>query len=496
MVVWLRGRTVLALMVLTAIGGGAAVYFALTAGGLAPPAEASVMARSDRSAPEGLRQEELDKLNKALELIGSRFLLPADRNKLIDGALHGMVEALEDPYSVYMSREEAEHFTETAEGSFTGIGADLKRENGLIVVEAPLRDSPAEKAGLQPHDVILTVNGESLQGLSLSEAVAKIRGPKGTKAKLKVLRSGFSTPLDLELVRDVIPVETVKAQFGQDGIGLIAITQFTLNTPARVEEELEALEARGLKALVIDVRNNPGGMTDAVQQIASLFVPGGKTIVQYEYGDGKHMPEPSTGPAGEGKPYPIVVLVNKSSASSAEILAGALQQSAGAVLVGETTYGKGTVQVSYGDELGDGSLVKLTVYRWLLPDGTWIHHRGIEPDIAAAQPEYWMAYKLPRDRILKKDETGEDVKNLQLILEGVGLPADRKDGYFSEATERALMAFQLREGLPVTGQTDEATANRLEEVLYSELKKPENDRQLQTALDQARELAGLPDERQ
>jgi carboxyl-terminal processing protease len=251
------------------------------------------------------------------------------------------------------------------------------------------------------------------------------------------------------------------------------------------------MEASGLKALVIDVRNNPGGMTEAVQQIAGLLVPRGKMIVQYEYGDGRKVRELSEGPLAEGKPYPIVVLINEGSASSAEILAGALKQSAGALLVGEKTYGKGTVQISYSEEFGDGSAVKLTVYRWLLPDGTWVHNRGIEPDIPVMQPDYWLAYKLPRDRVLRKDQTGEDVKNLQMILEGVGFSPDRKDGYFSEATEAALKAFQEREGLPVTGETDEATAERLEEVLFSELQKPENDRQLQKALEQARELAGM-----
>jgi carboxyl-terminal processing protease len=172
-------------------------------------------------------------------------------------------------------------------------------------------------------------------------------------------------------------------------------------------------------------------------------------------------------------------------------LAGALKQSAGAVLVGETTYGKGTVQISYDHELGDGSLVKLTVFKWLLPDGTWIDHKGIEPDVKVAQPDYWLALKLPRDRALKRDDTGEDVKNLQTILEGIGFSVDRKDGYFSESTERALKAFQEREQLPVSGQADEGTADRLEEVLYSELQKPENDWQLQAALEKARELAGI-----
>lgn len=490
--VWLRGRTVLALAVLTAIAGGAAAWGAMESGVLTPPSESTAASASASDMPNGLRRDELDKLNRALELIGNRFIQQADRKALIDGALQGMVESLGDPYSVYMSSEEAEKFSDTTQGAFTGIGADLKKENGMIVVEAPMKGSPAERAGLQPRDVLLMVNGESLQGLSLLEAAEKIRGPKGTKAKLKVLRPGVKETLELELVRDRISLETVKAQVTPDGIGWLVISQFTMNTPAHVADELKAMEAKGMKALVIDVRNNPGGMTDSVHKTASQFIPEGKPIVRYEYSDGRTVEELSLGNAPAfGKPYPIIVLMNKASASSAEILAGALRLSAGAVLVGENTYGKGTVQISYGDELGDGSLMKLTVYKWLLPDGTWVDRKGIVPDVSVAQPDYWLAFKLPRDRVLKRDNSGEDVKNLQVILEGVGLPADRKDGLFNESTEQALKAFQLREGLPATGEADEKTADRLEESLYAELQKSENDLQLQAALDKARGMIGM-----
>lgn len=484
----------LALAVLTAIAGGAATWGVIQAGGLgAIPEKESAKFLTEADASEGLRKDELDKLNKALALIGDKYMLPANRQALIDGALQGMIESLGDPYSVYLSKEEAERFTDTTQGMFTGIGADLKKENGLIVVESPIKGSPADRAGLQPRDVLLAVNGESLQGLTLNEAAEKIRGPKGTKAKLKVLRPGFKEPIELELVRDRIPLETVKGELGPDGVGLLSISQFSPNTPQQVAAELEALETGGLKALIVDVRNNPGGMTDAVHKTADQFIPEGKVIVQYEYGDGRHVQEVAKGESGDkdGKPYPILVLINQASASSAEILAGALQQSAGAILVGEQSFGKGTVQISYPDELGDGSLVKLTVYKWLLPDGTWIQHEGLEPDVPVAQHAYWLAYKLPRDRVLKRDDTGEDVKNLQFILEGVGFSPGRTDGYFSESTEEALRAYQAREQLTVTGLADAATADRLEESLYAQLQDPANDNQLQTAIAKARSLIGL-----
>jgi carboxyl-terminal processing protease len=158
------------------------------------------------------------------------------------------------------------------------------------------------------------------------------------------------------------------------------------------------------------------------------------------------------------------------------------------VLIGETTYGKGKVQVAFNDVLGDGSIVKLTVNNWLLPDGTWIDEKGITPDIIVAQPVYFLASRLPRDLVLKYDSTGEAVRNLQNILDGVGFPADRSDGYFSEATKKALESFQVSESLPVTGEVDAATAQRLEEVLYVNLQNPDNDMQWQAALAKAREL--------
>jgi carboxyl-terminal processing protease len=486
--VWFRGRTVLAIMVLTAIAASMATYVYQELPGWISTSSTAEPGTNSNTSKEGLQENELNKLNKALILIEHQYMLPPDRSQLLDGAIQGMVESLGDPYSVYKSKEEAEKFSDAIQGAFTGIGAELRIEKGEVIVEAPIRGSPAEKAGLQPNDILLSVNGESLQGLTLSEAIAKIRGPKGTKAKLKVKRAGVTEPLDLELVRDRIDKETVDAKLGPDGIGYLGIYQFNNDTSAQVANELSAMESRGLKALIIDVRDNPGGFLQSVIEVADQLMEKGKPIVQSEYKDGKHKIDSAQNGAINNKRYPLVVLINKGSASAAEILAGALKQSANAVLVGETTFGKGTVQVSYEDELGDGSLVKLTVYKWLLPDGTWIHKKGIAPDLQVSQPEYFMASRLPRDLVLKYDSTGEAVKNLQNIMEGVGFPADRKDGYFSLATKTALEAFQMQESLPVTGEVNAATAQRLEEKLYVNLSDPEYDKQWKAALIEARAM--------
>ncbi|XID90969.1 S41 family peptidase [Paenibacillaceae bacterium WGS1546] len=486
---WFRGRTVLAMMVLTTIAACVATYMYLEYPNWSfSPSSA----KAGEGSPDGkgLRQDELDKLNKAVELIEGRFMLPTDRGRLMDGAIQGMVESLGDPYSLYKSESESEAYSDSLQGAFTGIGARLMTENGTIAVESLVRRSPAERAGLQPGDLLLSVNGESLYGFTVSEAVEKIRGPKGTKAKLKVQRKGVSAPLDLELVRDRIDPESVVGQMGDGGVGLLTISQFADDTAIQVSEVLEDMRKQGLRALVIDVRDNPGGYFQAVVDVADQLVEKGKPIVQSEYRNGDRKIDEAVNGIADGEGCPIVVLVNKGTASSAEILAGALKQSGGAVLVGETTYGKGTVQVPFNEELGDRSLIKLTVYKWLLPDGTWINDIGLEPDIRVVQPSYYRAWRLPRDSALKYDDAGEAVQNLHTILAGIGFPADRSDGYFGHGTARAVKDFQESESLPATGEVDAETAQRMEEKLYERISDPNNDAQLKAARAKARELSG------
>lgn len=233
----------------------------------------------------GLQQKESQKLGTALSLIESNYYETVDREKLIDGAVNGMMEALGDPYSNYMGKETAEKFEESIEGSFSGIGAEVSSDNGKVVVVSPIKGSPAEKAGIQAKDVILSVNGESLEGMELNAAVAKIRGPKGSEATLKIQRSGSVEPLEFVLTRDDVKLETVYATMEKDNVGVIEVTQFSLNTAERFKEELEKLEKQGMKGLVIDVRNDPGGVLPIVIEMAEQFVPAGKSIVQIEYKD-------------------------------------------------------------------------------------------------------------------------------------------------------------------------------------------------------------------
>lgn len=493
----LRGRTVLGLMAGTAVVACAVTVGVLSWANDAPlwSAARTQHVQSDDSPASrpghGLWDgRQWDKLDKALALIGSKALQTPDGDKLLDGAIKGMVGALSDPYSDYIPSKEADKYTDKLRGTFSGIGAKLEPDGDLFVIVDLMKDSPAERAGLRLKDVLVSVNGQSLSGLSLEEATAKVRGPKGTKAKLVVRRPGTEAPLHLELVREVLDYKTVGSELGADGVGRLWISSFTFDTGERVAQELEKLEAGGMKALVLDVRHNPGGVLASVLDVASQFVPGGKTIVVYASADGVQQPEKAAGDPGRGKPYPIVVLIDHETASAAEILAGALKLTIGATLVGETTYGKGTVQISYED-LGDGSLVKLTVSKWLLPDGTSIDRRGVRPDAEVAQPDYFAAVRLTRGQVLKRDQIGDEVRNLQLLLAGAGCPADRQDGYFSEGTREAVAKFQRLSGLPETGAVDDATAERLEAASFAAKQDKAHDKQWQEAHALALQAAGV-----
>ncbi|MGG1552386.1 S41 family peptidase [Paenibacillus ferrarius] len=442
---------------------------------------------SAASSNSGLTSKDLNKISTAFQLIESKYLKQPDHDELVNGAINGMLESLEDPFTVYMDQKEAKQFDESISSSFQGIGAEVSMEEGKFVIVSPIKGSPAEKAGLQAKDVIVSVNGEKLDGLTLNQAVMKIRGPKGTQAKLDLLRQGGGDPVQVIVVRDNIDVETVYAEMLPDQIGKIEIRQFSSNTAVRFAEELKNLESKGMKGLVIDVRNDPGGLLNVVVDIVNPFVKSGTPIVQVENRDGKREPTPST---GKGKNYPVTVLINKGSASASEILAGAFQEAVGSKIVGETSYGKGTVQVTFEKEMGDGSNIKMTVYKWLTPNGNWIHKKGITPDIAVDQPAYFKAAPLAKKDILKPDMTSDDVKNLQLMLTGLGFNTERTDGYFNEKTATAVKAFQRTNELPMTGEVDADTAAKIEKAILAQIRDPKNDVQLKAAVTQLQKQIG------
>ncbi|MBR7797680.1 MAG: S41 family peptidase [Bacillota bacterium] len=431
-------------------------------------------------AKETNTPKEMNKVGQAFNLIKENYLEDVDDQQLIEGAIQGMLTSLEDPYSSYMDVETMKQFNEQIESSFEGIGAEVSMVNDTVTIVAPIKDSPAEKAGLRPNDQVLQVDGESLDGLNLNEAVAKIRGEKGSKVELEIQRAGVSEPFNVTITRDTIPVETVYSKTETvDGkkTGIIEITNFSERTADEFTEQLDKMEKDGIKGLVIDVRGNPGGLLDVVEDILKQFVPNDMPYVQVEDQNGEK--SPSYSELEERKEYPISVLIDEGSASASEILAVAMKEM-GYDVVGQTSFGKGTVQQAV--PLGDGSTIKLTFFKWLSPEGNWIHEKGVKPTIEAKQADYYYTNPVQIEEPLTLDHTGDNIKNVQIMLKGLGYDPGRIDGYFSEKTEEAVKDFQSANDVSSTGKVDEKTAGLIETAVVDKIRNGEDDKQLEKAL--------------
>jgi carboxyl-terminal processing protease len=438
---------------------------------------------ADAGQEERSRNEaaEWEKVEQAYSLIINQYVEKVDGDQLIEGAIQGMVATLKDPYSVYMDKETAKQFSETLDSSFEGIGTEIGMENGKVIIVSPYKDSPAEKAGLKPKDQIIKVDGESVEGLDLYDTRLKIRGEKGTKVKLEVKRAGISNPITFTIVRSEIPLDTVFSSIKKEAgksIGYMELTSFSENTAKDFIEQLNKLESEGIKGLVIDVRGNPGGLLSSVQGILGELVTKDEPFMKIAQRNGDTQAFYTD--LKEAKQYPIAVLTDGGSASASEILAGALQEAGEYPLIGETTFGKGTVQQAV--EMGDGSNIKLTLYKWLTPKGNWIHQKGIQPTLQVQQPAFFNVHPLTVEKTLERDMNDEQIQYAQTMLKGLGFETGREDGYYDDRTELAIKAFQRVEGLEVTGKLDRKTAQQLEMRILEEIKDDKNDVQLLTAI--------------
>ncbi len=425
---------------------------------------------------------EFDKLYSAYDTLKGSYFAKIDEEKLIDGAINGMIDSLDDPYSDYMDKKEAKSFDDSISSSFNGIGAEIQEQDGYIMVVSPIKDSPAEKAGLKPNDKIMRVDGKSIQGMSANEAVLLIRGEKGSTVKLTIQRPGIEEITDVSIVRDTIPLETVYGEMLEDGIAKVQITSFSSNTTKELIVKLDELKNQGMKGLVLDLRQNPGGLLEEAISISSLFLPNNEVILQIEDRNGKRKAVTSTS-TNDNPNVPLVVVIDKGSASASEILAAAVNESADVTLVGEKSFGKGTVQQAR--KFTDGSNLKLTTEKWLTPDGNWIHKKGITPDVEVALPPYAFLSMIDSETELKLATTSTQVKTAQQMLNALGYQTDREDGYFDEKTEQAVKEFQTKENLEVNGIVSGTTTITLMQRLGDLI--TQNDTQIQKAVEVLKE---------
>jgi carboxyl-terminal processing protease len=297
--------------------------------------------------------------------------------KLLEGLKRGLASASGDPHTEYLNPEETKDLTEDLSGTFSGIGAELsKDESGAVAVVAPIAGYPADKAGLRPKDVIAEINGESALDITVSQAVKKIRGPVGTKVKLKIVRGGREE-LDFEITREQISIPSVETEILDGNIGYMKVSRFAEDTTSLARKKAIEFKQRGVKGVILDLRSDPGGLLDAAVDVSSLWLPGGKTVLQ-EKRDGIVIRTYTSDGTATLAGIPTVVLINEGSASASEITAGALKDNKVATLMGTTSYGKGSVQKL--ENLSDGGVFKVTIAHWYTPGGKNIDKEGIAPD--------------------------------------------------------------------------------------------------------------------
>ena len=306
-----------------------------------------------------------------------------DSETLTREAINGMLTSLDDPYAAYLTPDRHAVASQDPRGNFSGIGAQVEIRNGEIIIVSPMANTPAERAGLRPGDIILSIDGESTDGFALLQAVNKIRGPRGEAVLLDILHRGDSDSVELSIIRDIIDITSVNLKMLVGRIAHIRISDFWETTDKELTEALKKVEGFQARGLILDVRNNPGGLVQSVVDVTSHFIDGG--IVLYEIrGDGSRR-DWNANSDGLAKDIPLVLLVNGGSASGSEVLAGALMDYERATVIGAKTFGKGSVNVLR--DLSDGSGLTFTVARWYTPEGTLIEGEGLQPDIPVQQPD-------------------------------------------------------------------------------------------------------------
>jgi carboxyl-terminal processing protease len=311
-----------------------------------------------------------------------------DTDQLYYGAAHGLVGAVGDPHTIYIEPVPAAIISEDLEGVFQGIGATVSMVNGELVIVRPLSGSPAERAGLLAGDVILKANDEELTGKTVDEAISIIRGPEGSTVRLLVRRQGVDGPFEISIIRARVEAPVVEGRMLEGGIAYLALAEYNALAAERLHQALEELLAQAPSGLVLDLRGNPGGYLHIAVAVSSEFLAEGDLILT-EHERGKDPVEYRAERDGSARELPLVVLVDGGSASAAEITAGALRCNKRAMLVGQTTYGKGSMQSTHDFE--DGSSLRVTIARWYLPDGTNLDEYGLVPDIEAVTSEEQIA---------------------------------------------------------------------------------------------------------
>ena len=426
-------------------------------------------------------------------LLDNHYSQP-DIDQLWEGAIKGLITSLDDPYTQYLSAAEFRAFQDSLGESFVGIGVLIENINNNVVIRQVFDDSPAEKAGLLPGDVITFIDGVDYTGESYFDKVSAVTGPEGTEVEVGVIRSGLANPVFFTMTRARIQNPTVVVEVFEEAgqtIGYIRVNSFGSQTFFLFNSYLAMLEVDSqIDALIIDLRNNSGGFLSTVNNMLNMFLSSdGLPMFQIEeWTNGERSLTPYFATSVDTKDYPVITLINENSASASEVFAAGMLEAGGYDVVGMPSFGKGTMQVPKNLRTTDGDELQASSGRWLTPEGNWINKTGgdfksVMPSVEVAQNPVFSALSifLEEGEALTFDQVSTQIQNAQIILTALGYNL-RQDGYFDQNTVDQVKIYQENNNLSVTGDIDAATAAKLSEALFNYRRNLENDTQLQTAI--------------
>lgn len=418
-------------------------------------------------------------LSNSYTMLDRLYMGEIDEEKLIDGAISGFIAGAGDTYTSYLNVNDWEALNQATDSSFEGIGVEIEQHGEYIRIVSPYDNTPASKAGLMSGDLIIGVNGEDTATQTTSQVSGKVRGKKGTEVTLKIRRG--TSEFDVTLVRDTIPLHSVSFSMHETNpdVAVIRISSFAKNTYDELKDAVTKAREQGARSFVVDVRSNPGGLVDAAQQVVNMFLENGQVMFQMQDKENGVQKFVSDNQYGTFKvDEPVVVLVNKGSASASEIFASALSDTKRAQLVGETTFGKGTAQTII--PLTSDTGMKITYSKWLTSNGEWVHQKGVTPQVEASLPEFTKLSTIDTAKTYEMGQQSDDVLNIQKIVQAIGYEV-HLTGTFDELTRASISKLQVAHNLQDTGVVNKETATKINELFIEKIKT--SDTQLQRAVE-------------
>ena len=419
-----------------------------------------------RSGLDKHQRQSLSKVENVYQTLTNDYYKKKDPDKLSKAAIDGMVKELDDPYSEYMTKDQTKSFNEDVSGDFVGIGAEMQKKDKHVQITSPMKGSPAEKAGLKPKDIVKKVDGKSVKGQPLEAIVKKVRGKKGSTVTLTIQRGTHEQ--DFKIKRDKIHVKSV--DYSKHGsVAVLKINKFQSSTSGELKSALLKAHKAGINKVVLDLRNNPGGLLDEAVKMINVFVDKNKTAVELQKGDHTENIKTSNNALKEAQDMDVSILINEGSASASEVFTGAMRDYNKATIYGSKSFGKGIVQTTH--EFKDGSLLKFTNMKWLTPKGHYIHKKGIQPDHTIKPPKYQQLSVIPTDKTLKVGDNNQHVSTIKIGLNALGYHTDDESKTFDSNLERQVKAFQKDHHLDETGAFDKSTNEKFTQALVDKSNK-------------------------